>query len=109
MKKNSKAGERHPAETIGIYLGDKMSRYAILNEEGVVVEEGSFRNGADSVAKHFGNRGREPVALEVATQSALIARELSKLAREVIVANARELKWITASDHKNDRNDALKL
>jgi transposase len=109
MKKNSKAGERQPAETIGIDLGDKMSRYAILNEEGVVVEEGSFRNRVDSVAKHFGNRGRARVALEVGTQSAWIARELSKLGHEVIVANARELKWITASDHKNDRNDALKL
>jgi transposase len=27
----------------------------------------------------------------------------------VIVANARELKWITSSDTKNDRNDAMKL
>ncbi len=42
MKKNSKAVERHPAETIGVDLGDKMSKYAVLNEEGVVVEEGSF-------------------------------------------------------------------
>jgi transposase len=27
----------------------------------------------------------------------------------VIVANARELKWITSADDKNDRNDARKL
>ncbi len=109
MKKNSKACERHPAETIGIDLGDKMSRYAILNEEGEVVEEGSFRNHADSIGKHFGNRARARVALEVGTQSAWIAREFTKLGHEVIVANARELKWITSSDHKNDRNDARKL
>jgi hypothetical protein len=44
MKKNIKVAERHPAETIGIDLGDKMSRYLILNEEGLAVEEGSFRN-----------------------------------------------------------------
>ncbi len=109
MKKNSKACERHPAETIGIDLGDKMSRYAILNEEGVVVEEGSFRNRVESIAKHFGKRDRARVALEVGTQSAWIAREFTKLGHEVIVANARELKWITSSDHKNDRNDAMKL
>ena len=53
MKKNSKAVERHPAETIGVDLGDKTSCYAILNEEGVVVEEGSFRNNTESIAKHF--------------------------------------------------------
>jgi hypothetical protein len=64
MKKNSKTVERHPAETIGIDLGDKMSRYAILNEEGLVVVEGSFRNRMESIAKHFGNRGRARVALD---------------------------------------------
>jgi transposase len=109
MKKHSKAVERHPAETIGIDLGDKMSRYLILNQEGLEVEEGSFRNHADSIAKHFGKRGRARVAMEVGTQSAWIAREFSKLGHEVIVANARELKWITSSDVKNDRNDARKL
>lgn len=109
MRKSSKGIERHPAETMGIDLGDKMSRYAILNEEGVAVEEGSFRNSGESIAKHFAKRGRMRVALEVGTQSAWIAREFKKLGHEVIVANARELKWITSSDSKNDKNDALKL
>ena len=109
MKKNSKTVKQHPAETIGVDLGDKMSCYAILNEAGVVVEEGSFRNTVESIAKHFGKQGRARVALEVGTQSAWISREFSKLGHEVIVANARELKWITASDTKNDRNDAIKL
>ncbi len=109
MKKNSKAVERHPAETIGVDLGDKMSKYAILNQKGVVVEEGSFRNNVESIAKHFGERGKARVALEVGTQSAWISREFAKRGHEVIVANARELKWITSSDTKNDRNDAVKL
>jgi len=109
MKKNIRVAERHPAETIGIDLGDKMSRYLILNEEGLAVEEGSFRNTGESIAKHFANRGRARVAIEVGTQSAWIAREFAKLGHEVIVANARELKWITSADDKNDRNDARKL
>ena len=109
MKKNSKTGKRQPAETIGIDLGDKVSHYVIMNEEGVVVEEGSFRNQAESIAKHFGAMAMARVAVEVGTQSAWIAREFAKLGHEVIVANARELKWITASDSKNDKNDALKL
>src|SRR5260370_11826581 len=110
MKKNRKrVRTRHPAETIGVDLGDKMSCYAILDEEGVVREEGSFRNNAESIAKHFGKQERARVALEVGTQSAWISREFTKLGHEVIVANARELKWITCSDTKNDRNDAIKL
>lgn len=109
MKKNSKRMDRQPAETVGIDLGDKVSRYAIVDEAGEVVEEGSFRNNAASIAKHFGKQPRSRVALEVGGQSAWIARELETLGHEVIVANARELKWITASDTKNDRNDAVKL
>jgi hypothetical protein len=58
MKKNIRVAERHPAETIGIDLGDKVSRYLILNEEGLAVEEGSFRNTAESIARHFAKRGR---------------------------------------------------
>jgi transposase len=49
------------------------------------------------------------VALEAGAQSAWISRELEKLGHEVIVANARQLKWITASDQKSDRTDAEKL
>jgi len=109
MKKNSRVTQRQPEETIGVDLGDKISRYAILNEEGEVMEEGSFRNNAESIAKHFGKQGHSRVALEVGTQSAWIAREFKKLGHEVIVANSRELKWITSSDTKNDRNDAVKL
>jgi transposase len=45
----------------------------------------------------------------VGTQSAWIERELKRLGYEVIVANARELAWITSSDKKNDRSDAEEL
>jgi transposase len=72
------------------------------------VEEGRFRHSVESMGKRFGRRGPARVALEVGAQSAWIAREFAKLGHEVIVANARELKWIT-SHSKNDRNDALKL
>lgn len=109
MKKSSRTANGQPAETVGMDLGDKLSRYAILNDEGEVVEEGSFRNQVASIVKHFGKMPRARIAMEVGTQSAWIARELEVLGHEVIVANARELKWITASDKKNDRNDAVKL
>lgn len=115
MKKDSKAGRRaagagsSTAETIGIDMGDKISRYCILKEEGEVVEERSFRNQATSIRAHFGDRAPARIALEVGSQSAWISRELEQLGHEVIVANARQLKWITASDTKNDRADSEKL
>jgi transposase len=110
MKKNSRAAKQQQLEeTIGIDLGDKVSRYAVVDAEGEVVEEGSFRNRGESIGKHFGERPRARVALEAGAQSAWIARELARWGHEVIVVNARELKWITASDKKDDRGDAVKL
>ena len=32
MRKHTKNAEKHPIETIGIDLGDKMSRYCIVKE-----------------------------------------------------------------------------
>jgi|HubBroStandDraft_2_1064218.scaffolds.fasta_scaffold65144_2 transposase len=108
MKKLSKTQRQMDVETIGIDLGDKISHYAVVDRDGEVVEEGSFRNQASSIEKHFGGERRR-IALEAGAQSAWIARELEKLGHEVIVANARQVKWITASDQKNDRIDAKKL
>jgi transposase len=107
MKKLSKMPTQM-GETIGIDLGDKMSRYCIIDQGGEVVEEGTFRNQASSIKNHFGDRPRR-VALEAGAQSAWISRELNQLGHEVIVANPRDLKWITASDTKNDPVDARKL
>ena len=62
MKKHSKI-QKPAGETIGIDLGDKVSRYCILDQEGEVVEEGTFRNQASSIEKHFGDQPRR-IALE---------------------------------------------
>lgn len=90
-------------------MGDQTSQYCILNEGGEAVEQGGFRNQPQSIQIHFGERAPARIALEVGSQSAWISRELEKLGHEVIVANARQLKWITGSDSKNDRTDAEKL
>jgi transposase len=107
MKKSSRL-QKQMRETIGIDLGDKVSRYCMVDREGEVVEEGSFRNQVSSIEKHFGGEPRR-IALEAGAQSAWISRELKRLGHEVIVANPRELKWITSSDTKNDPVDARKL
>jgi transposase len=107
MQKTSKMQQRM-RETIGIDLGDKVSRYCIVDSDGEVVEEGSFRNQVSSIEKHFSGEPRR-IALEAGAQSAWISRELKQLGHEVVVANARDLKWITSSDTKNDPRDARKL
>ena len=108
MKKDIRGTDGYPMETIEIDLDDKMSRYCIVNRDGEVVEEGSFRNQVSSIEAHFGGEPRR-VALEAGAQSAWISRELKRLGHEVIVGNAREPKWITASDNKTDSVDARKL
>jgi transposase len=107
MKKSSKM-TKPMGETIGIDLGDKVSHYCIVDRDGEVMEEGTFRNQASSLEKHFGDRPRR-IALEASAQSVWISRELKRLGHEVIVANPRELKWIASSDTKNDPVDARKL
>jgi len=108
MRKHNKRKTEMQMETVGIDLGDKVSRYCILDPDGDVVEEGVFRNQLSSIEKHFAGPRRR-LALEAGAQSAWISRELKRLGHEVIVANARELKWITSSDSKNDPVDAHKL
>ena len=49
------------------------------------------------------------IALEVGTHSPWVSRLLSKLGHEVIVANARQVKLISASSRKDDRLDAQML
>jgi len=109
MKKNIRKPTRRVAdETIGIDPGDKMSHYAILSAEGTLIEEGTFRNQPESIRLHFSGRPAR-IALEAGSQSAWISRELKQLGHEVIVADPRQLKWITAGDNKHDRVDAQKL
>jgi transposase len=107
MKKGIKV-TKPMGETVGIDLGDQFSHYCIVDADGEVVEQGRFRNQTSSIAKHFAGPRRR-IALEAGAQSAWISRELAALGQEVIVANARQLKWITASDTKNDPVDARKL
>jgi hypothetical protein len=75
VKKLSRPEKQISRETIGVDLGDKVSRYCVVNGEGEVIEEGSFRNQVSSLAKHFGGEPRR-IALEAGAQSAGISREL---------------------------------
>lgn len=97
------------AFTVGLDLGDRSSRYCVLNEHGEVMLERSFattRKGLDQV---FGSMPRGRVALEVGTHSPWVSRHLARLGHEVIVANARRVRLISESTRKSDKLDAKTL
>ena len=120
MKKNSTA-RRSPKRgsssasscrrliTIGLDLGDKTSRYCVLEAEGDLLFEGSVATSREGMAQLFGTLARCRVALEVGTHSPWVSRLLNSYGHEVIVANARELKLISHSSRKSDQLDARTL
>ena len=112
MKKNSinrGARRREGTRTIGMDLGDKTSRYCALNDGEAVGEEGRVATTRKAMIEVFGSRPRCRIAIEVGTHSPWVSRLLSSLGHEVIVANARQVKLISASSRKDDRLDAETL
>jgi len=112
MKKVSKVvgqmetAKDKPTITVGLDLGDRYSRYCLLNEEGEVVEEGRIQSTETAFRRHFEGEARQRIALECGTHSPWVSRLLKTLGHQVIVANARKIPAITGSQSKNDRNDA---
>lgn len=95
-----------PGMTVGLDLGDRYSRYCLLNEEREVVEEGRIQSTESAFRRHFEGEPRLRIALECGTHSPWLSRLLTSLGHQVIVANPRKIPAITASQSKNDRNDA---
>ena len=95
--------------TIGMDLGDKTSRYCVLNAAGEVVTEGACATTPKGMAQLFGAMPYCRIAIEVGAHSPWVSRLLKKLGHEVIVANARQVKLISQSSRKNDKLDAQML
>jgi transposase len=113
MKKSSKSqlwkGSKKPVITVGLDLGDRFSRYCVLEQEGEVVEEGRIKTSEAGLRRHFEGEPRMRIALECGTHSPWVSRLLQQLGHEVIVANTRKIRAITGSESKNDSNDAEQL
>jgi transposase len=95
--------------TVGIDLGDRSSRYCILDEQGEILVEGSMATTKKGFAQVLGSKPRSRVVLEVGTHSPWVSRYLADLGHEVIVANPRRVRLITDSTRKDDRLDAKTL
>jgi transposase len=117
MKKNSTCPQsprrgtkaRRQEMTIGMDLGDKTSRYCVLNGDGEVIQEQSVATTKKGMLRVFGARKRCRIAMEVGTHSPWVSRLLGGMGHEVIVANARQVQLISASSRKDDRLDAQTL
>lgn len=115
MKKNNKVilkssgKEAKHSVTVGLDLGDRSSRYCIVDETGEVVVEGSTASTRKGLDQVFGVLARCRVALEVGTHSPWVSRHLTRLGHEVIVANARSVRLIGESSRKDDKMDARML
>ena len=95
--------------TVGLDLGDKSSRYCILDEVGEVVKEDQLPTTKAGLDGLFAKMPAVRIALEVGTHSPWVSRQLASMGHEVIVANAHKVKLITQSVRKNDRIDARQL
>jgi len=95
--------------TIGIDLGDRTSRYCILDEAGEVVSEDQLPTSQSGLSALLERMPCSRVALEVGTHSPWVSRHIASLGHEVIVANPHKVKLITQSVKKNDRIDAQQL
>lgn len=116
MKKHSikQSPKRHNVRnqepiTIGMDLGDKTSRFCVLDGNGEVVGEGGVATTRKALTAQFAGVGRCRVAMEVGTRPPWVSRLLTSLGHEVIVANARQVRLISASTRKDDRMDAQML
>ncbi len=76
--------------TVGLDLGDRYSRFCMVDAEGEIVEEGRVRTEVEAMRGRFRGAAAR-VVLEVGTHSPGVLRELEELGHEVIVTNPRRL------------------
>lgn len=80
---------------IGIDLGDKSSRYCILDDDGAIVKEASVETTKKAM-QLFSSMARRRIAVEVGSHSPWVSRLLNSLGLEVVVANLRRIPLISA-------------
>lgn len=105
---------KHPSSTaspvMGLDLGDRYSQAIVLDRSsGAVLETFRLRTTATAFQRSFATRGSTLISLEVGTHSRWVSALLSELGHQVLVANARKVRLISANRRKDDRIDAENL
>lgn len=94
--------------TMGLDVGDRLSRYVVLEEGGAKAAEGTVATTPAAMGRLFLEEAGK-VVIEVGTHSRWISALARELGREVVVAQARRLERLSPSGKKNDREDAHAL
>jgi transposase len=93
--------------TIGLDLGDRTSQVCELDAAGTVVLETTIPTTAARIKRHFVDRERARVIIEVGTHSPWVARLLEDCGHEVIVANPSAMYGSRRQRGRRRRNDRL--
>ena len=102
--------KERPKTTAGLDLGDKYSYLCLIDQaDGEVIEEGRLRTTPDALRRRFASEQQLRIAIEAGTHSPWVSRVLEECGHEVLVANARKLRFIYANKRKTDEVDAENL
>jgi transposase len=95
-----------PKLTIGLDLGDKISRTYGVDRAGARVFEGEVTTTRAGIEEYFRVHAKSRVILEVGTHSPWVSRSLSAMGHEVVVANPSAVYGKRRRRKRNDRMDA---
>ena len=102
--------KERPKMTAGLDLGDKYSYLCLIDQQsGEVMEQGRLRTTPEAIRRRFASERPMRIAIETGTHSPWASRVLEECGHEVLVANARKLRFIYANKRKNDEGDAENL
>jgi transposase len=93
----------------GLDLGDKRSVFCRLDEHGKVVERGKVATSSAAMWRKFEGAAPCRIVVEAGGQSWWVSRLLEGCGHEVVVANPRQVRLISASTRKSDAVDAETL
>jgi transposase len=90
--------KERPKMTAGLDIGDKYSYLCLIDQaDGEVIEEGRLRTTPDALRRRFASQEQQlRIAIEAGTHSPWVSRVLEECGHEVLVANARKLRFIYA-------------
>lgn len=97
--------EMFPNVTIGLDLGDKISRVCEIDARGKVVRRATVATTRGAIERYFGGRPRCRVAFEVGTHSPWVERLLKELGHETVVSQSSQV-YGRERRRRNDWMDA---
>jgi predicted NBD/HSP70 family sugar kinase len=81
---NQQAASGMPS-VIGLDLGDKWTRYCVLDSAGVILQEDRVRNSAESLRKRFAQLASTRIVIETGTHTPRVSRVTAKIRLDRVV------------------------